>query len=664
MKNMRYSCLTIIALLVSLQVTAQAVKIDFDKKIIFTDSLNLPRNISASTLITLLPDLLQRPGYFILSNYDVTINDMSVGQAIDVALLQLQIVDIEKIEVNESPVSSYQNNGQGGSINIELRTSANDNRSTWGSAGILAKSDVDVAPQLNVGYKKNNFSIRGVMLGETYDASHSLLSQTLDNNKLVSQSYADINNRFRTQLLRAYMQFDITRRDVLKFNLSERYTYSTSEKIVDHDEHTAVTNKQRATNLQAMLDYTHKLGHGELNATVEYNYTPTHNERNDYITYDDNVYRYDYDSKLNTNNLSGKLEYKTQLYHHTAADGTENSGDITVGSNFNSNFGDEKTDIIDRFPLTPEETWLSPQNNTYYVMPYITLKGNIGRLRLKIRGEFQHFKYDIKRMDKPYSVISNDFTGKFMAEWHFTPARNMRLILDRKLQRPGSDQLYPFRLYDINQHEYVQGNPNLTPMMSHEIALDYLDNYKWDDGHNLTLNAGVSYNHITDIINGSHVQSAATTGTLGAILHQLTYENNGRGNVASANLMALCSYKAFTLSMVGNVYHKMVDGDDHCTYYNLSFHPQFNLNDGWNGGVRIVYYSSVHQANGKMGDCASASMTVGRAWKNFFFYFTEDVSILKNSKDVTYSGTKRTETESQMAQVSQNIVGIGMKYTF
>lgn len=133
MKNLRCTLL-LAAVVCSLHAASQAIETSFDKKIIHTDSLNMPRNTSASGLLTLLPELLQRPGNFLLSNYDIQVEGMSVGDAADVALYQMQMVDIEKIEVVESPLSSYQNNGQGGSINIILRSAGKDNDRLWGSA--------------------------------------------------------------------------------------------------------------------------------------------------------------------------------------------------------------------------------------------------------------------------------------------------------------------------------------------------------------------------------------------------------------------------------------------------------------------------------------------------------------------------------------------------
>lgn len=646
----------LVAFCLSLHTYGQAVRFDFDKKIITTDSLNLQRNTSASTLIRMLPELVQRPGTYIFDNYDIQINGMSVGSANDVALYQLHIDDIEKIEINESPISSYQKNGQGGTIDIILRTSGEYKTDTWGSAGLIASTATTVAPHFNIGYKKNKFLIHGIMFTEFYDTSNNYQTQTFDHDQFLSQSTTDIDSKFRSQLLRAYMQYEFTPKDLLKFNVSEIYTYSKEKEIDDYAEDKAVSSTEKSTNLHAFLEYKHKFSKGNLTAKLEYKYIPSRNDYNKGVTYIHN-------GKLNTQNLSGQLEYKNTLFSSVSAKGTVSKGEITVGTNFNNTYGSETTLIKDQSYFTPEEMVLTPQNNTYYLMPYLTLNGSVGRLRLKLTTEFQHFKYDLKRNDTPHTSTSNDFTGKFMAEWHFTPANNMRLILDRKLQRPSSDQLFPFLLYDQRRGEYVQGNPDLTPMMSHEAKLEYLGNYRLGGYHKLTINAGLSFNKITDIVKGGYTQDNGNN-NLSSTLHHLMFENNGNSNISNVNLMALYNNRAFTVSLSGNMYYRKNNDSKAFTYYNISLHPQFNLKDGWTGGAYIVYYSRVNQPDGYIGDCASSVMTVGKKWKKFYFYLCEDISILKKSKDVTYFDTFRTETPSLMKQSMQNYVGGGVKFTF
>lgn len=639
------------AILLSLNVFGQAIKTDFDKKIIYTDSLNLPRNTSAMTLITLLPELLQRPGSDIHSNYVILVEGMSVGSAAEVALSELQIVDVEMVVVSESPLSSYRNNGQGGSINLVLRSKGTVNENRWGSVSATAESPFDLSPQFSFGMRNKKFMLRSIFLGEVYNLSDEVQTINFDKDNFLSRSNDDTDNKFRSQLARTYMQYSFTDRTMLKFDFSEIFTFSETTKTTDYDDNTSVFRRDKSLNLQAHLMFRHATPRHTFVADVEYDHVPS------WKKYDiSGVYKYRND--LHGDNLSGKIDFKSLLYNRRNA-----KGDLSIGMNFNATFGSETVFIYDEKVAGEEMERSVPQNDTYYIMPYLSFTTTIGKFALKASGEFQHFRYKFDRIGIPYSAISNDFTGKLMAEWHFSESRNLRFILDRKLQRPASHQLYPYRVFNPDYFQYAEGNPDLKPMMVHEFMIDYIGTYKLADTQKLILNAGASFSNITDIIvNASSSQSGG--GGLGYVQQYLSFENLGTNKIASANLMALYSKNAFSLSFTGNVYHKMLDkntGDNHYTYYNLSLYPYFKLKDGWHGGARFVYFSRVNQGDGSLGDCAVAEMTVGKTINRLSLYLFESVYMMKNSKDISTSGDLRKE---KIYQMLPNRVGVGLRYTF
>lgn len=648
----------IIALLAAVCMQAQSIATDFDKKIIVTDSLNMPRHTTAMTLITMLPELLQRPGNFILSNYDVQIEDMSVGKTADVALSQLQIADIEKIEVVESPVASYLNNGQGGSINFVLRTAGEGNAPLWGAVGLTGSSYVDVAPQFNIGYHKGKFMVRGFILGELADLTTSTHNMNFNNEELIDQSVKEVKSKFRTEMARAYLQYDITERDVLKLNLSQNFTYEDSRSTTNYQSANASTDTKKTTDLHALLNYKHSTPRNALTLQAEFRHNPTNSLFDAPMTCYAN-------NKARNYNLMGKVEYKVLLFSKLRSSGLSHKGELTVGTNFNGVLADETASFAQKFNYHDPKTRNTSKNNTYYVMPYLTFTCQLGKLRLKATGEFQHFKYLVDMQNGPYSAVSNDFTGKLMAEWHFNEAHNLRMIIDRKLQRPSTGQLYPFLTYEPMRMEYVQGNPALKPQLAHEAIVEYLGHLRLADQHRLTINAALSYNRASDVISSYYPKTGTgSSGGLGSTLQSLSYRNNGDSHIANANLMALYTYRAFSLSLVGSLYHNtaITNGtQSHYTYYNISLHPYFNLKDGWHGGARLVYYSRVNQPGGWIAGQATASMTVGKAWKHFSVFLSEELSFLHNLRDVTQSGSHRTEKSSTRIG---NVVGAGVRYSF
>lgn len=649
--------LFLLMLVLSAQAFGQALVTQFDKKVIYPDSLNLPRNTSAMTVITSLPELLQRPGDYILNNYDVQVDGMTIGSAVDVALSQLQVMDIDFIEVCESPVTSHFKNGQGGSINFVLRSKGGEKGKPWGSVGVLATSDVDVAPQFNLAYRKGRFLVRGLLLGEMYDASSESQTLVYSNGELRSHSFTETDVKFQTELARAYMQYDLSSRDKLKLNLSEIYTHQDIHTVTDHRQERAMPQRSKQTDLHGFLSYERVASRYKLTTELGYKYTPRNEEFNV-----GSVYMYSGDATMHA--LSGKVEEVTKLFSREGGHGRIYSGELTLGGNFNANMGDETASVQDRLQTVENGMRRTPKNNTLHIMPYLIYTGKMGPLSIQAVAEMQHFQYKVETMETPYTSVHNDFTGKLMAEWHIQGDRSLRFMLDRKLERPSAAQIYPYLNYEPKRMEYVKGNPELRPQMIHEVSLDYLDTYRWEEERRLTLNAGIGYNCATDVIDGYYPVKESQPGMMGQALKYYSYHNSSNSHVANANLMALYSSPTFSISLTGNVYHKDLNleaGHDHYTYYNLAIHPYFNLNNGWSGGVRLAYYSRIAQAEGSLGDGAVAQMTVGKAWKRCFVFLTENVTLNKHSKDILHAGTTRTEKSYLIAA---NVVGLGLRYSF
>lgn len=655
MKIVRHILLLVLLMVVS-NAFSQAVRTDYDKKIIITDSLNIPGNTSASTVISLLPELLQRPGDYILSNYDVKIEGMSVGSAADVALLQLQIADVEKIEVSESALTSYQKNGQGGSINLVLRSSGSsaDDR-FWGSVGMHGSTYRDLGQRISVGYKNKGLMVRGIVLGEMTNARRDVVTSVYEDGGLAKETTVRTDSRFRTELARAYLQYNITKHDQIKFAVSEIYSYTKNWNVTNNDVENHVVGIDKNLNIQANLSYKHTTKRSSLGASIEFGHKPT--DKDNYVG------GMSVTNKKKADAISGKVDYKTTLYDDLNASGRKRKGELTIGVNFNTSLGSEKEYIYKGEMMTNLLARDIPQNDTRYIMPNATFNTTLGKLRLKASGGWQYFSYMIERSGKTHSAVSNDLTGKLMTEWHFTDLRKVRFVLDRKLKRPSSSQLYPFLTMNSDQTKYIEGNPDLKPMMVHEAMFDYIDTYNFGQGHQLVINTDVSISRITDII-GEEKSTRPDPIDESATANFVTYVNRGRNTVTSANFMALYTYKAFSLSFAGNIYHKEADAssnNDYYTYYNLCFFPSFCLKNGWNGGARFVYYSHVNQRNTSLGDCAAADITIGKSMNRLYIYLSRCFSFNKNSIDVTTSDSQRKEKKYEMLS---SYTGIGVKYSF
>lgn len=633
---------------------AQSVQVNFEKKVILCDSLNFPSNITVHQLLYLLPEMLNRPGNVSFEKYDIKVEGMSVNEASDVALSHLHIEDVEKVEVEESPIASYLKNGVGGSVNIVLRKNGRKSDKIWGSASLAASYPLDISPEVLVGHHSEKFMARGLILGDIYNNNSDQTREVFnDENQLLSAGTNHEAYRYRSQLASAFLQFMPNSKNNFKLNVSESYKYYSCTETPNMDNSSVSTNKSKDVNLNALVNWEHRFTpRTKTIFETQYRYNPGSTDK-----YFPSVQKYK--DSFRNHNVGGKFEFQTALLPAR----NRNSLNLKAGCNFN--FVLDSHDIYSHIFVTSSETNANPSNNTYFVQPYLTLDFTSGKFRAKAITQFQHFRYNIDRMVDNYNISRNDFTGTLLAEYHFTPHKNLRLIFERKLSRPNGGQLFPTMIFDYENINYVKGNPLLTPAMSHVVYLDYISDYTWGE-HSLLFNVGASYNNVTDIINSVKTGNSPDPGSFGKIHQYVTYENNGIDRIINVNAMLLYEYKSFSLGVTGNVYHKVQTiGDDrnHYTNYNISITPQFRIPGGWQGSAQFVYNSSVKRKNESLSDCAIAKISVGRRWRNLYVYVYDYVALQKYAEDRTFNPTDNTISYRQY-EMTPNLAGVGVRYSF
>lgn len=660
--------LTIVCCFLTTSVSADdkyAVKIDFDSKLIYVDSLSLPKSFKAIGILQILPEILERPGDVLASDYDIKINDMSVGDARDVVLSQIRLAQIEKIEVSESPLSTYNNNGQGGSINIFLRKKpADEDKKVWGSASVDYEYETDVTPFAQINYNDKKFSLIGLLMGEYYNSTIP--------NYTYSENETSKNTRkqdFRNQMARVYLNYCPTAKDNLTLGLSEvlsrtKYDCCTT---LDGLYSSGYLDKENKTTLRALFNYKHTFGsRSKIEIETQYLYEPGENSNDDFIA------KFDKEDD-HSNSLSGKVEYTLGLLP------VSNPDKINLVLGFSNNNSWKKNDYTFVFSdgyksqsqlLNPGTYAYTIGDNSFHIMPYVNLEMTLGQFRIKAVGEYQFYRND---MSISKSIVYNkampdsrrdrsDFTGKLMFCWQLARHQHLRLILDRKLQRPSLSQIYQYYYYNPDADKCFKGNSSLTPMLSHEISLDYISDYSWDD-RKFVLNAGVSYNHVSDVITSSSLDNVIVTKDgKDYQLECLTFVNSGKVRIYNADLMMMYSYKCFSLSFTGNVFHndqilESGEGKPHYTYYNMSLLPSLNLKNGWMASLDMLYYSKVTTTDYTLGDCLTAQLNIG---KNFGRW---NVHVLGRW---TVTGKTKNEYDSMVTEnwLQRNAVGAGFMYRF
>lgn len=643
---------------------AQFINVDFERKVLYADSLHMPMNTSLGTVLMMLPEMIGRPGTDMFTTYDVLINGMSTFEAKDATLTQLRLSDVDKIEISESPTSSYQNNGQGGTVNFVLGTK---DRGTWGSAALEASYSTDIMPAVTVGYRNSKWQVHGLALGEYYRPHNTVTQWDHDPRTGTSTPTVVTRETISTwnQLARLYTKCNLTSRDVLTWNLGQ-YTSSyrktsTYQFTNDRLNSTHTTN----TTLQTLLKYTHDFTpQSNITAEVQYVYTPSGDgfDQTLAMASDDSDITVDNHSKTHT--VNGKLSYQVNLLPARST----KTCDLTIGLTANGSFTRGTTTFYN-----DDYSHYHPVYNrlydTYYLMPFARIKMQIGRFRASIAGEYQHLNTRINPQQgnpqyQDYHNITDDFTCKLIGEWHFTPRQCLRLLIDRKLQRPNKVQLYPWSIFNPDKYQYVLGNSELRSEGILQVGMDYLSGYQWG-AHRLQISLAANYYHVSDLIL-AYIVGGGTGGggTIGLTQQFLTFRNDGHDNILAGGLMAVWQYRWLQVSTSANVFHNKQttsDSRNHYTYYNISLQPSLSLPRNWGAVASFMYNSRVTRYNQYLGQSASLEVGINKTWHRLNIYAYGTISLLGNATDANVSNDMIHYYRHP--QVS-NGGGAGIRYTF
>lgn len=593
-----------LAILATIGVSAQnsqTVEVDFEKKIIYADSLNLPKSINVGALLRLLPELLQRPGESVLANYEVQIEDVSMGESADAVLTVLQLADIEKIEVKNSPLSTDLNNGQSGAINFCLRPLAKKRLGLSGTASLSVSSEVSVMPNLLLDYHGKKFSVRAMAFGEGYDYENHY-TETRPSARFEQQYH----ERYGEQTMRAQLNYQPDERNMLQLTLTEGT--SRTKMTTDHEQvlplpanTQTVDERIRSLKLMSHLKYVHAFKHDRgLEAQAQFLHSPQDSR---YSCYPDIFVN---NTDLWTNNWQTSLEFfdqlklaqgKGSLKYKLGAKAAQSHQDVRIERS------ERELVIGDSLGVSASISHLgsTSENEVLNVMPFAELTLLYGPLRMKLGAEYQ---WSDDRENR-------DWTGRMVVGWQIDRRNRLRLLLNRQFQRPL--------------------------LVSQEAGIDYFADFAWGK-HKLTTNVGVNY----CMTNGEY--------------YDMTHHT-------SLNLMAIYQYDYFFLSVTGNQYFKETDHEKpvhgHYAYYNLSVMPSFNFSNGWRTAMNLRYYSSIQGQDLEENACCTLQFNVGKSWGNWNAYLYGRTPLTGKAE------TRYVETESVITyDLVQSSFGGGVSLRF
>lgn len=364
------------------------VIVDLDKKVIYSDSLTLPKNINVGSLIRLLPELLQRPDNYTLSNYDVQIDGVSVGESSDALLAILELADIEKVEVNFSPTATELNGGQSGAINIILRPTS---KGVAGKVSLRSSTESSSMGEVLLDYGSSKVTVRGVAYGELNKASKS--------STIIIPRMARLENKDDSwsQMTRAMITYSPDTRNKFELTLTEETKYAkTISDVLSTDDQgmDIISSKQhdRKAQLYARLNYFHNISSTHsIKLSAIYGQNPLH------------IWAYN----------SNDEQIYNQRTHNNVAEGSAELNASIPFSDGNGSWG--------------YKVGLKGATSTFnkQVQPLCELMVDNGTVKVKVAAEYQWNKEG-----------KSDMTGRMLMEWLLSRASMVRLQINRQLNLP------------------------------------------------------------------------------------------------------------------------------------------------------------------------------------------------------------------------------------
>lgn len=631
--------------------TQQAINICPDRIIINTDSLHLPSSTSAYEILSLLPDLVDRVKDVALENYDVQINQETVGSARNAVLKQIRISDLKCIVVCENSLSSVSSMGQGGCIDFELRPVA---KGLSGSVNAEVTTEAEYIGHLRLENKNDKWTVRGIATVDNYVPSDFNIATSTGSNT---------NRKIRnfSEMATAFIDYSPSANNQFELNVSEVYNNNRTYISGSGNDQDLKNNKIHNVDAYISLDYTHTFpGKIKLGLDLNYRFVPERCDASEINTDTDLNDTYDYNH--NQHNIFGSLNLVLPLLRPS----TNRYLNLEVGTQYNVAIGDNINENKSSFPGAKFRSDTITEQ-TYYLRPYIKMSAKFNKWQLYANIDNQYFEYRTEQMEESEMIISNitdkhycdNITGQAVAMFSPNNRNQIRLRYVRSIKRPTSTQLLPILYYNILSGTYTRGNSSLVPMTQNAVDLDYTLNLSTADYH-LEMKSSVEYSHAYDEIRNYNNGASSYISN--------TYINSGKSDVIMGDLSLYFRKNILSMWLSGNVYHKMdsfedQDDKDHYTYYNVLLNAAVNFGRGWMASVSTTYNSSITTDSYKHGDMCYGILRIGKTWKRFNVYICGTQNFLGKEKDIMYAVPPAVDTTTEYDFMHSNY-GVGVRYNF
>lgn len=141
---------------------------------------------------------------------------------------------------------------------------------------------------------------------------------------------------------------------------------------------------------------------------------------------------------------------------------------------------------------------------------YATWSGEFGKWNIQtgLRAEMTHVVGKQLVNNKSFDTTYLQFFPNIYAGYKLNEKNTVEISYNRRIDRPGYDQLNPFKFY-LDPTTYKEGNPYLRPQTTHTIETAYL----WNQQIYASLGVSRTMNNITEIIAPSATEQNVTVQT-------------------------------------------------------------------------------------------------------------------------------------------------------
>ena len=556
------------------------IEINSDKKIIYVDKLSLPGDMALVSYLMTLPELADNDKDTFLSRYDIELDGHLVSDSRDALLASLFLRDIKEIHISSSPSKSHIKNGLSGTINIKPVTIQ---KGFSGNATLHGAIKSGFMPSVNLSYSDGaKFEARADFDLDIY------FPTSISSVREIAESFTrfgddTLTNRWTSQMARIYSKWQPNRNDEVKVWFWQNYTKensTTSSFRTTIDDKSAelgpgwqysstetysTSENSKSFSCVAIVDYTHQIKTGELNANFDYHYNSSPGDKSDALNVElKNVTKFYFSEKKLTLNAS-----------------------LSANSESHRNF----------------------QNSTFNISPLLKLSYDSNRIKAAIEGRYKAYSrtYGVQDM-KQYSGWYHDWTCDAGILWQVASHHALRLHMTRNFDFPSSDLIYPEPIFDPKSQLWRKGNPDLKGPVISSANIEYITDWA-RDAHKIIFDIRAEYNHKDREINYTIIHDSE---------RELLYTypvNTSHSDIVSLSTMLSYANGPFSMTLGGNFFYNT--GFAYITnlkasYFNLQFCPTIQLKRNWLLNAGFLFNSKMYKENVIIGSSAVLNMGVNK----------------------------------------------------